>query len=98
MCIKKVNTDDKEEIKKDLELSVLGFTAIFERIWRNPNICMVGHCSFFDLMYIYDSFVGELPSYFKFKTDILQGFPHYYDTKVLATRKEFHGMFERTSL
>lgn len=55
---------------------------------------MIGHNSFFDLMYIMNSFVAELPtSYIKFKEEANIGFPQYYDTKYLSSRKEFDGLF-----
>lgn len=65
----------------------MGFTGIFEMIWKK-KIRVIGHNSFFDLMYIYNSFVSDLPnSYIKFKEEISNGFPRYYDTKLLSSKK-----------
>lgn len=84
LSFRKVTSQDKKDIKQELMLSLVGFTAVFEQIWKRP-IKVIGHNSFFDLLYLYNNFVGELPvSYTKFKEDVNTGFPRYYDTKLVC--------------
>ena len=65
-------------------MDVLGFTKIFEKIWEY-KIKVIAHNGLFDLLYIYQSFVGDLPEdYFEFKKNIHKGFPYFYDTKYLS--------------
>ena len=43
----------------------LGFSYVIEQIieafQKNPYYCVVGHNPAFDLLYIYNQFVGKLP-------------------------------------
>lgn len=76
-------------IEKRLLLDLVGFTKVFQGIWE-CQAKIVGHNSFFDLMYIYQSFVGDLPDdYFQFKKTVNKGFPHFYDTKYLSNQGKF---------
>jgi len=46
---------------------LFGFTLLFEKIW-NSGKAFAGHNFFFDLLFIYDAFIGALPydySFFK---------------------------------
>jgi poly(A)-specific ribonuclease len=37
-----------------------GFTLLFEKIW-NSGKTLVGHNCFFDILFLYDAFIGALP-------------------------------------
>lgn len=98
LSIRKISSDDKKEIEKRLSMDLFGFTKIFEKIWE-CKAKVIGHNSFLDLLYIYQSFVGDLPeSYFDFKKAINNGFPHYYDTKYLSNQPQFREKLSGTSL
>jgi target of EGR1 protein 1 len=52
---------------------------------------MIFHNGLFDLLYIYQSFVADLPEdYFEFKKVIKKGFPYLYDTKYLSNLDIFN--------
>lgn len=52
---------------------------------------MVFHNGLFDLLYIYQSFVADLPEdYFEFKKAIKKGFPYLYDTKYISNLDVFN--------
>ena len=98
LSIRKISNSDRKEIEKRLGLDLFGFTKVFEKIWEY-KVKVVGHNSLLDLLYIYQSFVGDLPdSYFDFKTQVNKGFPYFYDTKYLSNLPQFSTKFEGTSL
>ncbi|KAH9429973.1 hypothetical protein MCOR02_009695 [Pyricularia oryzae] len=60
--------------------------AIEAKAKENSRV-IVGHNSLFDLCFIYNSFIGTLPtSLQQFKIDIRAMFPRYVDTKYMATQ------------
>jgi len=50
-------------------LTELGFSYVIEKIieasQKNPNFCFVGHNPSYDLLYVYNQFVGPLPDSYK---------------------------------
>lgn len=67
--------------------SIAGFTLIFEEIW-NSGKPLIGHNSLYDVLFLYSSFVDNLPSdYLNFKKALAEG-RRFYDTKYIATRLE----------
>ena len=62
-----------------------GFTAIVEEIIRHEKP-LIGHNWFFDMIYFYRQFVGELPDTFKeFKDKWTKVFKSTYDTKYISS-------------
>jgi hypothetical protein len=84
-----------EEEKENLIEEELGFSNFIQLIIDQNSIKptpIVGHNIFFDLMFIYDKFINDLPENFhNFKTSLHKSFPIIYDNKFLTTRlaKEF---------
>jgi hypothetical protein len=83
--------DEKENLIEE----ELGFSNFIQLLIDQNSIRptpIVGHNIFFDLMFIYDKFISDLPeSFHNFKTSLHKFFPIIYDNKFLTTRlaKEF---------
>jgi len=60
-----------------------GITLILEAIIKSKKT-IVGHNCYYDLVFLYNSFIGELPNYTKFKSSIKSYFNSLYDTKYIA--------------
>jgi poly(A)-specific ribonuclease len=58
-----------------------------EAILKKKQPIMIGHNQFFDLCFLYQTFIGSLPGTMDgFKREIHHLFPRLVDTKYLATR------------
>jgi TusA-related sulfurtransferase len=82
--IKRMKEYERERKKKALFLKEYGFTAIVEKIikYKKP---LIGHNWFFDILYFYRQFVGELPdSIAEFKELWRSNFPFTFDTKHIS--------------
>lgn len=79
----------------------LGFSKFIDLIiQRNLNdspIPIIGHNIFFDLLFIYDKFIDDLPDkFYEFKKSLHRCFPIIYDNKFLTTQLAKN--FENTKL
>lgn len=85
-------SEGEEESIIDEELGFSKFIrTIIEHNMKNPTP-IVGHNIFFDLLFIYDKFINDLPeNFYEFKCEIHKHFPLIFDNKFLTTRlaKEF---------
>jgi len=76
-----INSDDARE---KLYVHEMGFTLIIEAM-INAKKPIIGHNCMYDLLYLYNQFIGELPTdYHAFITEWNRLFPLTYDTKVLC--------------
>ena len=73
-----------------------GVTSIIEAIIKSKKP-IVGHNCYFDLVFLYTSFIGDLTSYNKFKSDIRTYFCEIYDTKYISNHEYSH-IFSGTRL
>lgn len=78
----------------------MGFSIVMEKIietfTKKQKYCMVGHNPAYDLIYIYNQFVKQLPdSYAEFAQNWHSNFPNTFDTKVLSFQSDYFG---KTSL
>lgn len=70
---------------KSLICQELGFSLIVNLLSKSKKP-MIGHNTFFDMMFLYDKFIDNLPKDFsEFLVKLNTYFPIIYDTKVLAT-------------
>lgn len=68
----------------------LGFSKfielIIDRNKTNP-VPIVGHNIYFDLLFIYEKFIGDLPgNFYEYKSSLHKHFPIIFDNKFLTTR------------
>ncbi len=81
------NNQKEIEIKKDPKeyfMQDYGFTAIIEAVIESKKP-IIGHYLMLDLLFIYDSFIDELPdTYAGFVKEISHYFPIIFDTKLLS--------------
>ena len=74
-----------EEIIDELTNEELGFSRFVECLCEK-NIPIVGHNIYYDMMFLYDKLIGDLPSdFYTFKKKIHEYFPIIYDTKYIST-------------
>jgi len=90
-----------EEIIDELTNEELGFSQFVEYLCKK-NIPIVGHNIYYDMMFLYDKLIGDLPSdFYTFKKKIHEYFPIIYDTKYISTiltQKYKKCNIEKTSL
>ena len=90
-------TDEKiNELVED----ELGFSLYLKYI-IDKKIPIIGHNMYFDMMFLYDKLIADLPpDFYSFKTAIHKYFPYIYDTKYISSSLEKNGkkIFEVTSL
>lgn len=90
-------TDEKiNELVED----ELGFSLYLKYI-IDKKIPIIGHNMYFDMMFLYDKLIGDLPpDFYTFKTKIHKYFPYIYDTKYISSSLEKNGkkIFDLTSL
>ena len=61
----------------------LGFTNYIKYL-SSKKIPLIGHNIYFDLMFIYDKFISDLPKdFYTFKSSLHNYFPTIYDTKTI---------------
>ena len=83
------------EVIQTLSNNELGFSQ-FIQIIIDKKIPIIGHNIYFDMMFIYDKLIGDLPKdFYSFKTKIHYYFPKIYDTKAIGMSL---GKYERTKL
>ena len=78
--------DDKiQENQIDLQIEgELGFTKYIKYL-SSSRIPLIGHNIYFDLMFLYDKFLSNLPNDFStFKSSLHNFFPIIYDTKAIS--------------
>jgi len=74
-----------EEIIEELTEEELGFSKFIEYLC-NKKIPIIGHNIYYDMMFLYDKLIGDLPdNFYAFKQKIHQYFPIIYDTKYIST-------------
>ena len=83
--------DDEKVQEKAIEKQVeeeLGFTNYIKYL-SSKSLPLIGHNIYFDLMFIYDKFISDLPSdFYTFKSSIHKYFPIIYDTKLISSSNE----------
>lgn len=73
----------------------LGFSIYLEYLLQK-KLPIIGHNIYFDIMFIYDKLINDLPEdFYEFKTEIHKLFPIIYDTKAISMKL---GKFENTKL
>lgn len=82
---------DKNAINlNDIIEEELGFSKFIELIIQKNQINpvpIVGHNLYFDLLFIYEKFIGDLPhNFYDYKMSLHKNFPIIYDNKFLTTR------------
>lgn len=71
-------------IEKQIE-EELGFTNYIKYL-SSKSIPLIGHNIYFDLMFLYDKFLSDLPSdFYTFKSSLHKYFPIIYDTKAISS-------------
>ena len=81
--------ENEEKAKEDvIEKQIqeeLGFTNYIKYL-SSKSIPIIGHNIYFDLMFIYDKFISDLPSdFYSFKSSLHKYFPIIYDTKYISS-------------
>ena len=70
-------------IEKQIE-EELGFTNYIKYL-STKSLPLIGHNIYFDLMFIYDKFISDLPpDFYTYKTSLHKYFPIIYDTKTIS--------------
>ena len=77
---------NKEEKKiKELVQDELGFSLYIEYLCQK-KIPIIGHNIYYDMMFLYDKLIGDLPDdFYSYKQKIHEYFPYIYDTKYIST-------------
>lgn len=79
----------KDRLREELLIKELGFSNVveimIETVKKNPNLCLIGHNMMYDIIFLYNQFVGALPgTYAEFVQKWFEIFPLTFDTKVLS--------------
>ena len=82
----------EEEIQIDrMWVREMGFSLVVEEMIKAKKP-LVGHNMIYDLIYLYNQFVDDLPpTYLQFVTHFHDLFPHIFDNKVLSATSEYFG-------
>jgi len=92
---------DSPEYKEDNALmnlinEELGFAKVIEML-KEAKTRIVGHNIYFDILFLYDKFIDDLPkSFYEFKSNFINWFPVVYDTKYIVTK--YASDFDHTKL
>lgn len=90
-----ISTQPSDEIIETLTNNELGFSQFIQLI-INKKLPIIGHNIYFDMMFIYDKLIGDLPEkFYSFKKKIHNYFPKIYDTKAIGMLLK---KFEKTKL
>eukprot|EP01012_Entosiphon_sulcatum_P003709 TRINITY_DN1128_c0_g1_i1.p1 TRINITY_DN1128_c0_g1~~TRINITY_DN1128_c0_g1_i1.p1 ORF type:complete len:501 (+),score=105.87 TRINITY_DN1128_c0_g1_i1:117-1505(+) len=90
--------EERDALRKKTEFEQkLGFRAIYKLLVGSKKP-IVGHNCYFDLLFLWATFEGTLPSFLIFKKELLSRFPVVYDTKYLAKSDLVTPPFENTGL
>ena len=74
-----------EEIIEQITNEELGFSRFIEYLCEK-KIPIIGHNIYYDMMFLYDKLIGDLPEdFYSFKKEIHKYFPIIYDTKYIST-------------
>ena len=66
----------------------LGFSNYIKYL-SSKKIPLIGHNIYFDLMFLYDKFISDLPQdFYNFKSSLHDYFPIIYDTKTISASNE----------
>lgn len=85
----------KEVFVTNMLRQELGFSLLIKKLIESKKP-MVGHNMFFDVMFLYDKFIDDLPNTLdEFIFDFSRLFPTIHDTKNLS---HFSGKFDKTGL
>lgn len=89
-----LKTNDNQGIEEFVN-EELGFSLLISEV-INSKKPIIGHNMLYDLMFLYDKFIDDLPSDItSFYTNIHNTFPMIIDTKIIA---DFAGKFSNTKL
>ena len=90
-----------EEIIEEITDEELGFSRFIEYLCEK-KIPIIGHNIYYDMMFLYDKLIGDLPQdFYSFKRQIHNYFPIIYDTKYISsilTQEYKKCNIEKTSL
>ena len=74
-----------EEIIEQITNEELGFSRFIEYLCEK-KIPIIGHNIYYDMMFLYDKLIGDLPlDFYSFKKQVHEYFPIIYDTKYIST-------------
>ena len=81
-----ISFEPNEENTENLIKDELGFSNLFEYL-INKKIPLIGHNIYFDMMFLYDKLIDDLPEkFYDFKKEIHKHFPKIYDTKFISSK------------
>ena len=85
-CRYQLGCFNKDENKiKELVQDELGFSFYIEYLCQK-QIPIIGHNIYYDMMFLYDKLIGDLPDdFYSYKKKIHEYFPYIYDTKYIST-------------
>ena len=85
-CRYQLGCFNKDENKiKELVENELGFSLYIDYLCKK-KIPIIGHNIYYDMMFLYDKLIGDLPDdFYSFKKQIHEYFPYIYDTKYIST-------------
>ena len=85
-CRYQLGCFNKDENKiKELVENELGFSLYIDYLCKK-KIPIIGHNIYYDMMFLYDKLIGDLPDdFYTFKKQIHEYFPYIYDTKYIST-------------
>ncbi len=82
------NLDEENNFNMQLEKLVneeLGFARVISLLINYKKV-IIGHNIFFDILFLYDKLIDDLPvNFYEFKKNFKEIFPVIYDTKYIAT-------------
>ena len=71
--------------KNEKKIDELGFSLYIDYLCQK-KIPIIGHNIYYDMMFLYDKLIGDLPDdFYSFKQKIHEYFPKIYDTKYIST-------------
>ena len=84
-CRYQLGCFSNEDIVNELVKDELGFSLYIDYLCKK-KIPIIGHNIYYDMMFLYDKLIGDLPdNFYAFKQKIHEYFPKIYDTKYIST-------------
>ena len=84
-CRYQLGCFSNEDIVNELVKDELGFSLYIDYLCKK-KIPIIGHNIYYDMMFLYDKLIGDLPdNFYRFKQKIHEYFPKIYDTKYIST-------------
>ena len=84
-CRYQLGCFNSEDIVDELVENELGFSLYIDYLCKK-KIPIIGHNIYYDMMFLYDKLIGDLPdNFYEFKQKIHEYFPKIYDTKYIST-------------